>query len=206
MMPNADDSKGRPYKPRVTEEYLAAVTIGERTPLNNTIHLAPYDPRLPSEFARLADVIRRALGPKALVIEHVGSTSVPGLSAKPIIDIILAVADSADEPSYVPPLEGGSFVLRIREPGWFEHRLFKTPHADGNLHVFSVRSEEISRMLAFRDWLRLHVEERRRYEKTKRELAARTWKHVQDYADAKSGIVHEILARALGREGNHEAE
>jgi GrpB-like predicted nucleotidyltransferase (UPF0157 family) len=192
MMPNADDTKGP-----TREEYLAAVMIGERKPLNSSIHLAPYDPRWPSEFARLADGIRRALGDKALLLEHVGSTSVPGLSAKPVIDIVLAVADSADESSYVPPLEGAGFVLRIREPGWFKHRLFKTPHADANLHVFSAGSEEIGRMLAFRDWLRMHEEERKRYEKTKRALAARTWKHVQDYADAKSGIVQEILARAL---------
>jgi GrpB-like predicted nucleotidyltransferase (UPF0157 family) len=193
MIPNADDTKGP-----TREEYLAAVTIGERKPLNSTIHLVPYDPRWPSEFARLADSIRRALADKALLLEHVGSTSVPGLSAKPIIDIVLAVADSADESSYVPPLEGEGFVLRIREPDWFEHRLFKTPHTDGNLHVFSAGCEELGRMLTFRDWLRLYEEERIRYEKTKRALAARTWKHVQDYADAKSGIVQEILARALG--------
>jgi GrpB-like predicted nucleotidyltransferase (UPF0157 family) len=206
MMSNAEGTQGSTRSPGETEAYLAAVTIGKRKPLNSTIHLASYDPRWPLEFARLAEGIRRALGDKALLVEHVGSTSVPGLCAKPVIDILLAVADSTDESAYVPPLQAEGFVLRIREPDWFEHRLFKTPHADGNLHVFSVRSEEISRMLAFRDWLRLHVEERRRYEKTKRELAARTWKHVQDYADAKSGIVHEILARALGREGNHEAE
>jgi GrpB-like predicted nucleotidyltransferase (UPF0157 family) len=196
MKPNADDTKGCTRSPR--EDYLAEVTIGERKPLNGTIHLAPYDPHWPSEFARLADGIRRALGEKALILEHVGSTSVPGLSAKPVIDIVLAVADSADESSYVPPLEGEGFVLRIREPDWFEHRLFKAPHTDGNLHVFSAGCEEIGHMLAFRDWLRMHEEERSRYEKTKRALAARTWKHVQDYADAKSGIVQEILARALG--------
>ena len=192
-MPNADDTKSR-----TREEYLAAVTIGERKPLNSTIHLAPYDPRWPSEFARLADIIRRALGDKVLLLEHVGSTSVPDLSAKPIIDIVLAVADSADESSYVPPLEGEGFMLRIREPDWFEHRLFKTPHADCNLHIFSAGSEEIGRILAFRDWLRLHEEDRIQYETTKRALAARTWKHVQDYAEAKSEIVGEILARALG--------
>jgi GrpB-like predicted nucleotidyltransferase (UPF0157 family) len=147
---------------------------------------------------RHAAGIRRALGDKALLIEHVGSTSVPGLSAKPVIDIILAVADSADEASYVPPLEGEGFILRIREPDWFKHRLFKAPHPDCNLHVFCAGCEEIRRMLAFRDWLRMQEAERRRYERSKRALAARTWKHVQDYADAKSGIVQEILARALG--------
>jgi GrpB-like predicted nucleotidyltransferase (UPF0157 family) len=197
MISGTDDTEGRRRSPRGTEEYLAAVTLGERKPLNSTIHLAPYDPRWPSEFTQLANRIRAALGERVLLLEHVGSTSVPGLSAKPIIDIVLGVADSADECSYVPSLEGGGFVLRIREPNWFEHRLLKTPGTDGNLQVFSAGSEEIGRMLAFRDWLRTHEEARLRYEETKRALAARTWRHVQDYADAKSGFVQEILARYL---------
>ena len=88
----------------------------------------------------------------------------PGLSAKPVIDIVLAVADSADESSYVPALEGQGFTLRVREPDWFEHRLFRLPDIDSNLHVFSFGCEEIDRMLVFRDWLRTHEDERRRYE------------------------------------------
>lgn len=187
-------SKGSPGG---TDEYLAVVTIGERRPLNSTIHLAPYEPRWPSDFAKLANRIGGALGEQVLLLEHVGSTSVPGLSAKPIIDSVLAVHDSADERSYAPLLEREGFVLRIREPNWFEHRLFKTPEMDGNLHVFSAGCEEIGRMLTFRDWLRTHEEDRLRYEETKRALAARTWRHVQDYADAKSGIIQEILACAL---------
>jgi len=197
MRSDAGDTRGGTRNPRETEEYLAAVTIGERKPLNGTIHLAPYDPRWPSEFTQLANRIRAALGERVSLLEHVGSTSVPGLSAKPIIDIVLGVADSADECSYAPQLEREGFFLRIREPNWFEHRLFKTPETEGNLHVFSARSDEIRRMLAFRDWLRTHEEDRLRYEETKRALAARTWRHVQDYADAKSEFVQEILVRAL---------
>ncbi len=181
-----------------TEEYLLATTVGERVPLNDTIHLAPYDPGWPSQFSLLADRVRAALAEKVLLLEHVGSTSVPGLCAKPVIDMVLAVCNSADEPSYVPPLEQHGFVLRIREPDCFEHRLLKTPEIDGNLHVFSMGCEEIDRMVAFRNWLRTHDEDRRLYEKTKRELAARTWRHVQNYADAKSEIIRQILARAVG--------
>jgi GrpB-like predicted nucleotidyltransferase (UPF0157 family) len=110
--------------------------------------------------------------------------------------MVLAVADSADEPSYVPPLEEHGFVLGIREPDWFEHRLLKAPDGAGNLHVFSVGCDEISRMLAFRDWLRAHDDDRQLYEETKRKLASRIWKHTQHYADAKSEVIHEILARA----------
>jgi GrpB-like predicted nucleotidyltransferase (UPF0157 family) len=167
-------------------------------PHNSTIHLARYDPEWPLQFAQLAGRIREALSDRVLQLEHVGSTSVPGLSAKPIIDMLLAVADSANEAAYVPLLERAGFVLRIREPDWFEHRLLKSPEVDANLHVFSVGCSEIDRMLAFRDWLRGHEDDRLLYERTKRDLAARTWRHVQHYADAKSDVVRRIMARALG--------
>ena len=184
------------------EDYLHAVTVGERVPHNDTIFLAPYDPEWPARFALLAKRIRGALGERVLLLEHVGSTSVPGLCAKPVIDMVLAVEDSADEPTYVPALEGAGFTLRIREPDWHAHRCFKAPEATaGNLHVFSDGCEETGRMLRFRDWLRTHPEDRCAYEARKRELAASTWKHVQDYADAKSGIVGEIMARAISRAG-----
>ena len=181
----------------LTEEQIIAATVGERRPLNSTIYLAPYNPAWPSLFTHLAKQIRAALGDALLLLEHVGSTSVPGLSAKPIIDMVLAVADSSDESSYVKPLEELGYTLRIREPDWYEHRLLKPPDIQGNLHVFSDGCEEIERMLLFRDWLRSHTDDRLLYEKTKRELAARTWKYTQNYADAKTKVVREILARAL---------
>lgn len=180
----------------MTEAQILAVTVGEREPWNSTITLALYDPAWPSLFTRLEVRIRQALGDDVLLLEHVGSTSVPGLSAKPVIDMVLAVADSSDEPSYVPRLEEQGFVLRIREPDWYEHRMFKAPEVGGHLHVFSEGCEEIERMLLFRDWLRSHPDHRLRYEEAKRELAARTWKYTQNYADAKTKVVQEILARA----------
>jgi GrpB-like predicted nucleotidyltransferase (UPF0157 family) len=180
----------------MTEEQIIAATVGERQPLDSTIYLAPYDPAWPSLFTRLAKQVRAALGDNLLLLEHVGSTSVPGLSAKPIIDMVLAVADSRDESSYVPPLEEKGYTLRIREPDWYEHRLLKAPDVRGNLHVFCDGCQEIERMLLFRDWLRTHPDDRLLYEEAKRELAARTWKYTQNYADAKSEVVEEILARA----------
>ena len=180
----------------MTEDQIIAATVGERQPLNSTIYLAPYDPAWPSLFTQLAKEIHKALGDAILLLEHVGSTSVPGLSAKPIIDMVLAVADSSDESSYVKPLEEKGYTLRIREPDWYEHRLLKAPEVEGNLHVFSAGCEEIERMLLFRDWLRIHADDRLLYEETKRELAARTWKYTQNYADAKAEVVQEILARA----------
>jgi len=188
----------KPANAPLTEEEILAANIGEPVVLNATIQLEPYNPQWPRLFAGLADDIRDALSGKVLMLEHVGSTSVPGLSAKPVIDIILAVVDSADESAYVPPLERLGYVLKIREPNWFEHRLLKSPAGDVNLHVFARGCAEIGRMLAFRDRLRLNEQDRKLYERTKQALATRTWKYMQNYADAKSEVVSEILERARG--------
>ena len=133
---------------------------------------------------------------RVLRIEHAGSTAVPGLTAKPTIDVILEVADSADEPAYAPDLEAAGYPLRIREPNWYQHRMFKGPDTNVNLHVFSRGCPEIERMLTFRDWLRNHPADRDLYARTKLELAQQEWKDVQNYADAKTAVVEEILARA----------
>lgn len=179
-----------------SDEDLQKVTVGERKPHNAPVTLLEYDPEWPNRFDREAIRIRSVLGNKALQIEHVGSTSVPGLCAKPIIDILLVVIDSADETTYVPNLEKAGYTLRIREPEWFEHRLFKGPDTDINLHVFSEGASEVNRMLRFRDWLRSNNADRDKYASVKRNLAQRQWRHVQHYADAKSSIVHEIMERA----------
>lgn len=163
---------------------------------DSTVHLAEPDPTWPEVFARLAARIRAALGERALAVEHAGSTSVPGLAAKPIIDIVLVVEDPSDEASYVPALESAGFPLHVREPGWHQHRLHKHTDPAVNLHVFGVGSVEVERMLAFRDRLRSDPADRALYERRKRELAAQRWAYVQDYADAKAGVVEEILTRA----------
>ena len=154
------------------------------------------DPNWPILFEREAVRIRQVLGNAVVRLEHAGSTSVPGLVAKPIIDIILVVVDSADEPSYVPALTAAGYRLVIREPDWFEHRLFKGPDTDINMHVFSDGADEIERMLRFRDRLRADERDRELYGRTKRMLAAHQWRHVQHYAQAKSDVVHQIMERA----------
>jgi GrpB-like predicted nucleotidyltransferase (UPF0157 family) len=179
------------------DELLAAVTVGEPQQLTGRIEIRDYDPEWPRLYAREAERIRGVLGgERVLRLEHAGSTSVPGLPAKPLLDIVLEVPDSSDEPAYVPDLEAAGYPLRIRERDWFEHRLFKGPDTNINLHVFSAGCEETSRMLLLRDWLRTNDSDRQLYARTKRELAARDWKYVQQYADAKSAVVTEILARA----------
>src|SRR5215475_5776519 len=104
-------------------------------------------------------------------MEHVGSTAVPGLAAKDVIDIDLVVVDSADEDAYLPILENAGYVLRVREPNWHEHRYFKGPDTNINLHVFSPGCPEVTRHRVFRNWLRAHDDDRDRYDAVKRELA-----------------------------------
>jgi GrpB-like predicted nucleotidyltransferase (UPF0157 family) len=165
------------------------------------ITLVEYDCAWPERYCVLDQDIRRALGGAALQIEHVGSTSVPGLAAKPIIDIVLAVADSAQEDAYVPTLQAAGYALRVREPDWYEHRMLRGGDEDVNLHVFSAGCPEIERMLRFRERLRSNAADRELYAAAKRELAARDWRHVQDYADAKTDVIDEIVARASARTG-----
>jgi GrpB-like predicted nucleotidyltransferase (UPF0157 family) len=180
------------------DEELQRVTVWALEPHDAPITLAAYDPDWPRLFDREADRIRSALGTVALRVEHVGSTSVPGLVAKPVIDVLLVVPDSADEARYTPQLEAAGYVLRIREPEWFEHRLFRGPDTAVNLHVFSAGAAEVERVLRFRDRLRDDDVARDRYQRTKRELAELTWRHVQDYADAKTAVIDEILEGAEG--------
>lgn len=177
--------------------------VGDRpAPFSVAVELHEPDPAWPHLFAADAGGIRSALGRTALAIDHVGSTSVPGLPAKPIIDILVQVPDSSAEDAYVPALEEIGYLLQIREPDWLEHRVLYQRTGRGaahdiNLHVLSpgLGDEEIARLLGLRDWLRSHPEDRDRYAAVKRELAGRRWRFVQDYADAKSDIVEEILAK-----------
>src|SRR4051812_13718633 len=181
----------------MTEDELRAITVGELRPLAGKIEIAAYDPAWPAAYARQAARIRGALGDGAVRLEHVGSTSVPGLAAKPRLDVLLVVASSADEAAYAPALEAAGYVLHLREPAWHEHRLFKHPDTDLNLHVFSPGCPEIERMLRFRDWPRADSPDRALYEATQRALARRDWTYGQEYADAKTEVVEQILARAL---------
>jgi len=160
------------------------------------IRLAEADPLWAAQYAVQDSRIRAALGPRAMQVEHVGSTSVPGLAAKPVIDIVLVVTDSADEAGYIPDLEAAGYQLQFREPDWYEHRFLRDHDPAVQVHVFSVECPEVQRLLLFRDRLRSRPDERELYQRTKRELAARQWAYVQHYADAKSDVVEGIIARA----------
>ena len=175
----------------------AADWIVPPAPFSGRIVLVDYDPTWPAQYEAVAARIRNAIGDTAVVLEHAGSTAVPGLAAKNQIDVVLGVPDSTDEAAYVPALEAAGFEFAIREPEWFEHRLFRGVDPKVNLHAFSADCEEIGRMLAFRDWMRTHRDDRELYEREKRRLAEQTWDTVQDYADAKTDVVGGIVGRAL---------
>jgi GrpB-like predicted nucleotidyltransferase (UPF0157 family) len=161
------------------------------------IVLVDYDPRWLEKFQRHADMIARALGNRALLIEHVGSTSVPMLASKPIIDILVVVEDSGDETSYLAALVEAGYVLRVREPDWHQHRMFRTPEQDVHIHVFSAGCDEVKRQIAFRDRLRTNVDERLLYESVKQKLAKEDWPDMDTYAWAKREVVEQITARGI---------
>jgi GrpB-like predicted nucleotidyltransferase (UPF0157 family) len=149
------------------------------------------DPSWAERFATHRARIATALGPVAARIEHIGSTSVPGLAAKPIVDV-LVIGDGFDEPVLVELLPPAGYERRVSEPG---HAMFRTPEHDVHVHAWE-QANDVRRHLLFRDWLRADATDRARYEREKVELATRRWDDVNRYADAKSAIVAEITERA----------
>jgi GrpB-like predicted nucleotidyltransferase (UPF0157 family) len=163
------------------------------------IKIHDYDPRWQDTFKAHAAKISEVLGDAALLIEHIGSTSVPDLAAKPIVDMLLVVPDSKNEGSYLSKMESAGYVLRVREPEFHEHRMFRTKELDVHIHVYSPESPEIERCLLFRDRLRANGQDRQRYEATKRKLAAHSWPDMNAYADAKSEVIETIIVAARAR-------
>ena len=168
------------------------------------IEVAGPDPGWPRQYDVLAGRIRDALGWRVLQLEHVGSTSVPGLAAKPIIDIDLTVADPGREQDYVPALAAAGFTLVIREPWWYGHRALTAAGPRGNLHVFGPDSPESVRHRIFRDWLRGNPADRDRYAAAKRHAADQAnaeGEHVMQYNARKQQVIREIYARAFTAAG-----
>ncbi len=170
---------------------LDAVLVGGRE--RRDVVMAEPDPTWPATFERHRAVLARTLGAGARRIDHVGSTAVPGLAAKPIVDIQVTVVDPDDEAAFGPALEDAGYVLRVREP---RHRMFRTPARDVHVHVWEAGSDDERRHLLLRDWLRVDEADRTRYEDTKRRLARRRWRDMNYYAEAKTPVITEIMARA----------
>jgi GrpB-like predicted nucleotidyltransferase (UPF0157 family)/ribosomal protein S18 acetylase RimI-like enzyme len=170
---------------------LEKILIGgvERRP----IVVVDYDPAWAQRFELERERIKRAIDDVALRIEHIGSTAVPGLAAKPIIDVLLVVEDPDDPAAFEPPLLEAGYELRVRERG---HRMFRTPERDVHVHVRAARDPEVDRHVLLRDHLRSSPRDQARYAELKRSLAKRDWEDMNHYADAKGPLIREILARA----------
>ena len=192
----------RPFE-LVDLDAAAGVLVEGLTRTPRQITVVPYDPSWPSRYEALALLVRSALGDRVLALDHVGSTSVAGLAAKPVIDADLTVADSADEESYVPDLERAGLVLRVREPDWEQHRMLTVPDRSLNLHVFSAGAAEPHRHLLFRDWLRGHAEDRELYAAHKAALAQRGFTDAMDYNNHKAALVYDIYERAFAADPEH---
>lgn len=183
-------------------------------PAPSAVEIVVYDPRWPEQANALRDRIADALGTRAIRVEHVGSTSVPGLAAKPVIDLDLTVADPADERVWLPRLQAMGFVLTVREPWWHEHRLLQAGEAAErladvsplsgltvNLHVFGPDSPELVKHVVFRNWLRTNAADRRLYEAVKRKAAKHPGQLVMDYNARKQTVIFEIYQRAFKAAG-----
>lgn len=175
---------------------LDSVLIGGREPRD--VRLVEYSPAWPARFEAERRRISEAIPEVARRVEHIGSTAVPGLAAKPIIDILVTVDDPDDEGTYVPPLEGAGYVLRVREPG---HRMLRTPEREVHVHIWAAGGDEERRYLRFRDRLRSSAADRAEYERVKRELAGR-WSDTNYYARAKTPVIERILAAAEAAEAD----
>jgi GrpB-like predicted nucleotidyltransferase (UPF0157 family) len=163
-----------------------------------THRLSDYDREWPARYLEHRNRIGEALGPADVDIEHIGSTSVPGLAAKPIIDIVVAVEDITAEEDYLDSLLASGYELRVREPG---HRLVRTPSRDVHVHIYERGAPAIDEYLLLRDHLRSDADDRTLYEQTKRQLMSRQWSDMNDYADAKTDVIAAIKERARAARG-----
>jgi len=172
------------------DRYLDTVLIGGRE--ERDIEIVDYTPTWAARFETERRRISTALGSGARRIEHVGSTAVPGLAAKPVVDIMVTVDDPHDEADYREKLEDAGYVLRVREPG---HRMFRTPQRDVQVHIWASGGADERRHLVFRDRLRSDPADRTEYERTKRSLAGR-YTDTNHYAQAKTAVITSIMERA----------
>ena len=168
--------------------------VGGPEPLRVALH--DHDEAWAATYRRHAERIRQALVGHDVDVEHIGSTSVPGLAAKPIVDIVVAVDDIAAEQDHVEPLLAAGYELRVREPG---HRLVRTPARDVHVHLYGRGDPAIGEYLLLRDHLRADAADRALYERTKRELTDRRWDDSNDYADAKTAVISALKERARAR-------
>ncbi|UFS59545.1 GrpB family protein [Subtercola endophyticus] len=162
------------------------------------VGLHSYDDRWAAIYADHRRRIGDALAAVHVDIEHIGSTSVPGLAAKPIIDIVVIIDDITAEEDYLDALLAAGYELRVREPG---HRLVRTAARDVHVHLLERGDPAIDEYILLRDHLRSNADDRALYESTKRRLLNKQWRDMNDYADAKTEVIDAIKARARAARG-----
>lgn len=192
-----------PYEPPSAEDIDAARVADEARAPERVEVVAP-DPGWLQAYDAVRAHVTAALGERVLGIEHVGSTAVPGLWAKPMIDVDLTVADPADEDAWLPDLEAAGFVLRVREPEWEQHRCLRGSAPPTNLHVFPPGAREPRRHRMFRDWLRTHPDDRDRYAEVKRAVAARGFTDAMLYNNEKAWVVYDLYEKILAADPDHD--
>jgi GrpB-like predicted nucleotidyltransferase (UPF0157 family) len=163
------------------------------------LKLHDHDDRWAGRYRDHRQRILDALRGHDVEVEHIGSTSVPRLAAKPVVDIVVAVDDITAEEDYLPALLDAGYELRVREPG---HRLVRTPARDVHVHVYGRDDPAVEDYLLLRDHLRTDADDRTLDERTKRTLLEQRWDDTNAYADAKTDVILAITARArTAREG-----
>jgi len=198
-----------PTAEEITRHHAWEPDVGENIwvdggPTPGPIGVVPYDAGWPGAYERVAAHVRAALGDRVLDLEHVGSTSVPGRAAKPVVDVDPTVADPADEDAYVPVLEAAGFRLVIRERGWHQHRCLTGDDPRTNLHVWGPDCPEVVRHRLFRDWLREHPDDLALYRDTKLAAAAAataSGEHVMSYNKRKEPVIRDIYDRLFRAHG-----
>ena len=180
-------NSNKPRRPDVTTVEIVG------GPEKLEVGLDDYDARWTQDYRHHRRRILDALAAVDVDVEHIGSTAVPGLAAKPIVDIVVAVPDITAEEEYLDKLLAAGYELRVREPG---HRLVRTPTRDVHVHVYERGDAAVHEYLLLRDHLRTHAGDRALYEGVKRALISQQWDDMNDYADAKNDVILAIKARA----------
>ncbi|MCW2757961.1 MAG: hypothetical protein JWO46_1707 [Nocardioidaceae bacterium] len=186
--------EGRRIRKRRRDDVTATELVGGVE--HRELFLAEHDEGWADQYAVHEARVRDAVGSTVAAVEHIGSTSVPGLAAKPIIDILITVPDITAEEDYLDPLVASGYVMRVREPG---HRLVRTGERDVHIHVLELDDPAAGDYLLLRDHLRIDQADRELYEATKRDLVRRDWSDMNAYADAKTSVIEEIKRRARSR-------
>lgn len=164
-----------------------------------SVEVVPHDPRWRQAFQAEAKRVAAALGENAVAIHHVGSTAIPGIYAKPVIDLLVEVRDVTEADGRSPAMESLGYQV-MGEFGIPGRRYFRKDDQEGtrthHIHAFQAGSGEVERHLAFRDYLIAHPEDAQRYSELKRKLASEHPQSMDAYMDGKDGFIKEMERRA----------